>query len=59
LTASARYETAPPNLISRLLLLQDIEKTTNHDVKAVEYWIKEAFDKVAAKDIKVRPDWES
>lgn len=24
--------------------IKDIEKTTNHDVKAVEYWIKEAFD---------------
>ncbi len=24
--------------------IKDIEKTTNHDVKAVEYWIKEQFD---------------
>ena len=24
--------------------IKDIEKTTNHDVKAVEYWIKGKFD---------------
>ena len=24
--------------------IKDIEKTTNHDVKAVEYWIKSKFD---------------
>jgi adenylosuccinate lyase len=24
--------------------IKDIEKTTNHDVKAVEYWLKERFD---------------
>ena len=26
------------------LAIKDIEKTTNHDVKAVEYWIKSQFD---------------
>ena len=26
--------------------VKDIEKTTNHDVKAVEYFIKEEFDKI-------------
>ncbi|MDR2621225.1 MAG: adenylosuccinate lyase [Dysgonamonadaceae bacterium] len=26
--------------------IKDIEKTTNHDVKAVEYFIKEAFNKI-------------
>ena len=28
--------------------VKDIEKVTNHDVKAVEYFIKEEFDKIAA-----------
>ena len=27
--------------------IKDIEKTTNHDVKAVEYWLKSRFDKHA------------
>ena len=26
--------------------VKDIEKVTNHDVKAVEYYIKEEFDKI-------------
>ncbi|MBY0235184.1 MAG: adenylosuccinate lyase, partial [Burkholderiaceae bacterium] len=26
------------------LAIKDIEKTTNHDVKAVEYWLKARFD---------------
>ena len=26
------------------LAIKDIEKTTNHDVKAVEYWIKSKFE---------------
>jgi adenylosuccinate lyase len=26
--------------------IKDIEKVTNHDVKAVEYWIKQEFDKL-------------
>ncbi|MDV7390091.1 hypothetical protein RZS08_02005, partial [Arthrospira platensis SPKY1] len=26
------------------LAIKEIEKTTNHDVKAVEYWIKSRFD---------------
>ncbi len=32
--------------------LKSIEKTTNHDVKAVEYFIKAAFDKLALSDYK-------
>ena len=31
---------------SDALAIKEIEKTTNHDVKAVEYFIKDAFDKV-------------
>ena len=30
--------------------VKDIEKTTNHDVKAVEYFIKEEFDKIGGLD---------
>lgn len=30
--------------------VKEIEKTTNHDVKAVEYFIKEEFDKVGGLD---------
>ncbi|KGF19974.1 adenylosuccinate lyase [Prevotella bivia DNF00320] len=30
--------------------VKDIEKVTNHDVKAVEYFIKEAFDKIGGLD---------
>ena len=32
--------------------IKDIEKTTNHDVKAVEYFIKEQFDKLELGDFK-------
>lgn len=32
--------------------IKDIERTTNHDVKAVEYFIKEAFDKLGLSDYK-------
>jgi adenylosuccinate lyase len=32
--------------------IKDIEKVTNHDVKAVEYFLKEAFDKVGLEDYK-------
>ncbi len=32
--------------------IKDIEKTTNHDVKAVEYFIKEQFDKLGLSDHK-------
>jgi len=32
--------------------VKDIEKTTNHDVKAVEYWIKEQVDKVQDEAIR-------
>ena len=31
--------------------VKDIEKVTNHDVKAVEYFIKEEFDKIDAKGL--------
>ena len=33
-------------------LIKDIEKTTNHDVKAVEYFIKQKFDELGLKDHK-------
>ena len=32
--------------------IKDIEKTTNHDVKAVEYFIKEKFDALGLDDVK-------
>jgi len=34
------------------LQIKDIEKTTNHDVKAVEYFIKEQFDLLGLRDYK-------
>jgi adenylosuccinate lyase len=33
-------------------LIKDIEKTTNHDVKAVEYFIKQKFDALDLQDYK-------
>lgn len=30
--------------------IKEIEKVTNHDVKAVEYFLREAFDKIGLKD---------
>ena len=32
--------------------IKEIEKTTNHDVKAVEYFLKEEFDKLGLNDVK-------
>jgi adenylosuccinate lyase len=32
--------------------IKDIEKTTNHDVKAVEYFIKEKFDEIGISEFK-------
>ena len=32
--------------------VKEIENTTNHDVKAVEYFIKEKFDQLGLKDLK-------
>jgi hypothetical protein len=32
--------------------IKDIEKVTNHDVKAVEYYLKEAFDTLGLDDYK-------
>jgi len=32
--------------------IKEIEKITNHDVKAVEYFIKEQFDKLGLEDVK-------
>lgn len=32
--------------------IKDIEKTTNHDVKAVEYFLKDKFDELALSDYK-------
>ena len=37
------YETLTENEAQRV---KDIEKVTNHDVKAIEYFIKEEFDKI-------------
>lgn len=34
------------------LQIKEIEKTTNHDVKAVEYFIKAAFDKLGLQEYK-------
>ena len=34
------------------LAIKEIEKTTNHDVKAVEYFIKDAFDKIGLEKYK-------
>ena len=34
------------------LTIKEIEKTTNHDVKAVEYFIKKEFDKLGLGDFK-------
>ncbi|MCD6333611.1 MAG: adenylosuccinate lyase, partial [Bacteroidales bacterium] len=38
--------------ISDALSIKEIEKTTNHDVKAVEYYIKEAFDRMGLEKYK-------
>ncbi|XUN76405.1 adenylosuccinate lyase [Nonlabens sp. SCSIO 43208] len=32
--------------------VKDIEKVTNHDVKAVEYFLKKAFDRLSLSDVK-------
>ncbi|MBD5163422.1 MAG: adenylosuccinate lyase [Bacteroidales bacterium] len=32
--------------------IKDIEKVTNHDVKAVEYYLKEQFDRIGLTDVK-------
>ena len=34
------------------LAIKEIEKTTNHDVKAVEYFIKQAFDRLGLSEFK-------
>ncbi|NLN73904.1 MAG: adenylosuccinate lyase [Bacteroidales bacterium] len=34
------------------LRIKEIEKTTNHDVKAVEYFLKEVFDKIQLSEYK-------
>jgi adenylosuccinate lyase len=34
------------------LRVKDIEKTTNHDVKAIEYYLKEKFDALGLSDFK-------
>lgn len=38
--------------INDALAIKEIEKTTNHDVKAVEYFIKAAFDKLGLEKYK-------
>ena len=37
---------------SDAIAIKDIEKTTNHDVKAVEYFIKQQFDSLGLQDYK-------
>jgi adenylosuccinate lyase len=32
--------------------VKEIEKTTNHDVKAIEYFLKEKFDEGSLSDLK-------
>ena len=38
--------------INSAIRVKEIEKTTNHDVKAVEYFIKEEFDKLGLSNFK-------
>jgi adenylosuccinate lyase len=38
--------------IDDALIIKDIEKITNHDVKAVEYFLRDAFDKIGLEDFK-------
>jgi adenylosuccinate lyase len=59
-----QLKTITPNLFESLrniylnfseadaLQIKDIEKTTNHDVKAVEYFIKEQFDQLGLSNYK-------
>lgn len=59
-----QLKTITPNLFESLrniylnfseadaLKIKDIEKTTNHDVKAVEYFIKEQFDQLGLSNYK-------
>jgi adenylosuccinate lyase len=37
---------------SEALRVKEIEKTTNHDVKAIEYYLKEKFDAIGLADFK-------
>jgi adenylosuccinate lyase len=37
---------------SQALRVKEIEKTTNHDVKAIEYYLKEKFDAIGLADFK-------
>ena len=39
---------------SDALRIKEIERTTNHDVKAVEYWIKEQLDKIG---LSAKSEW--
>ncbi len=38
--------------IQHALRIKEIEATTNHDVKAVEYFLKEEFEKIGLSDVK-------
>jgi hypothetical protein len=40
------------NFSTNALWIKETEKVTNHDVKAVEYFIKDAFEKLGLSDIK-------
>ena len=49
----AKIEAIPANMTETdILKIKDIEKVTNHDVKAVEYYIKEEFDKLGLQESK-------
>lgn len=37
--------------VSNAERVKEIEKTTNHDVKAIEYFLKEEFDKIGEEDL--------
>jgi adenylosuccinate lyase len=38
--------------IDDALIIKEIEKITNHDVKAVEYFLRDAFDKIGLEHFK-------
>jgi len=45
-------ETAPAFSMDDAARIKEIEKTTNHDVKAVEYFVKETFDRLGLEAYK-------
>ena len=56
-----KFKPAQYNILRRIYIdfsagdaqyVKEIEKTTNHDVKAVEYFLKEKFDQLELSDFK-------